>query len=260
MYSCPVCSLDIFLPKIIGTPEFYQELQGDAQQKYYEDDKWEFTELLKDTQQAGSLLEIGCGPGNFLEKAKTRISKVAGIEYNKDATLAARKKGLEVVDLTEENTLRKASFDIVASFHVLEHVDDPVGFLQKMESWMKNTGRLVISVPNQDGPLRYINPCFMNMPPHHATRWHKKTFEVLAEKQGLKIDKIGYEPLLLVNHSYYSYYWVHAKIRGDSWTARFTKGVLNRGLTVFFVVLSKIWKYFPLLRGQSMYVVMSRRG
>jgi len=69
MYSCPTSDLDIFLPQI-GTRNFYEELQRNPQAAYYEDDKWDFNEVLKDTPESRSTIEFGCDPGNFLAKEK----------------------------------------------------------------------------------------------------------------------------------------------------------------------------------------------
>ena len=261
MFSCPTCELDIFLPPIIGSPQFYQELQKYEKSCYYEETKWEFLESQKDIKNFKSLIEIGCGTGNYLDFIKKICPNSWGIEYNEEAIKVGKNKGLNIVSLKEEPRLKRDFFDGSVSFHVLEHVKEPLDFVINMAKWVKKDGKICISVPNQDGPLKYIEPCHMNMPPHHATRWRKKTFEVLVKRLNLKIEKIAYEPLLIYNHSYYSYYWVNSTILGESHLKLFMRYVLNRGLTFFFEVL-KVFriKYFPFLKGQSIYIIMSKLG
>jgi 2-polyprenyl-3-methyl-5-hydroxy-6-metoxy-1,4-benzoquinol methylase len=260
MYTCPTCNLDIFLPQIIGTSSFYGELQSQEEVGYYEETKWEFSESLKDIKNSQSVLEIGCGSGNFLNRIKEIVPDSWGLEYNEDAIKCAKNKGLNITHIDETQKLEKGSFDISVSFHVLEHIAQPCEFVLNMVTWVKKGGKICISVPNQDGPLKYIVPCHMNLPPHHATRWRKKTFEVLADKLNLEIERIAYEPLLLRNHTYYSYYWVNSLIHGTSFFKRIIRFSLSKSLTIFFEILVRCnFTYFNLLKGQSIYVVMSRR-
>ncbi len=260
MYSCPECKLEIFLPQIIGTSNFYLELQKTSSGSYYVDEKWEFDEALKDVKKSDSIIEIGCGPGNFLSKVKPYVAYACGTEYNEYAITIARSKGLKVFGIPDVNALqKKGQFDAAFSFHVLEHVSDPVRFLLEMISCVKPNGKIGISVPNMDGPVRYMNPCISNMPPHHATRWKLQTFQVLAERLGLTIERVAFEPLSMKNHSYYSVYWVNHALPGNSFIIRLIRGFMRKALYMFFVMLSTLGKHsVACLRGQSIYVCLSK--
>jgi len=266
MYSCPNCELDIFLPIIIGTPQFYMEAYSLESSQItpntftYSDDKWEFEEAMEDLKGCQSILEIGCGNGSFLDKIKPNFPIVIGVEFNEKAILNARKKGLCIFGLKEENFLKRASIDVVLSFHVLEHVENPIKFIHRLCELMKPDGKICISVPNQDGPIKYIDPCITNMPPHHATRWRLKTFQHLANQTGLTIKRVSYEPLLLSNSSYYSYYWVNHTFQGKNiWALSLKKGLFIV-MQSFFKIFQRLGiQYFSLLRGQSIYVVLEKR-
>lgn len=260
MFSCAFCKLDTFLPQIVGTPNFYIELQKKYPGSYYTDDKWDFEEALKDAKKVGSIIEIGCGPGAFLEKAKPYVKQVFGVEYNEQALNIARSKGLTVFGVDDVNPAEmKGQFDAAFSFHVLEHVTDPVGFIREMLTWVKPCGLIGLSVPNMDGPLKFISPCIQNMPPHHATRWKLKTFEMLAEKLGLKIERVVYEPLGRRNSEYYSYYWVRYFFSNKSLPVHISQFLAVRLFELIFRALEAFnKKYFGLLKGQSIYLLMSR--
>lgn len=135
-HSCVNCKLDIFLPQIIGTPEFYDEaynLKNSQEQSRftYSDTKWDFEVALQDVRGSESVMEVGCGPGNFLSLVKPVVTKTVGIEFNETAAELARNKGLtvEVSGRDFDATKFIAQFDCVFSFHVLEHVADPLKFL-----------------------------------------------------------------------------------------------------------------------------------
>lgn len=261
LYSCTNCRLGIFLPQIIGTPSFYAELQRDPSAQYYVENKWEFSEALKDAMGSHSVIELGCGPGNFLHRAGSMVPDVCGTEYNEDAVRVARSKGLKVFSLTRDLADRKGQFDAAFSFHVLEHVADPMSFVEELCSWVKPGGIVGISVPNQDGPISYVNPCVQNMPPHHATRWCLRTFQVAAERLGLKMERWAVEPLIERDEYYYSYFWVKSRYNGKSFASRFVRSILHKVMPRMFRVIFRILALFgkrslTLLNGQSLYVLM----
>jgi SAM-dependent methyltransferase len=262
LHVCSHCRLEIFLPPIIGTPQFYVEgynLSGAQGQSAfgYSDDKWDFNEAIKDVESDHSVIEIGCGPGNFLTKVRPYVKRVVGAEYNAAAMNQARSKGLSVVPFNETFSSYKGEFDRVYAFHVLEHVEAPLELLARFLTLLKPGGKIGISVPNQDGPIAFIHPCIHNMPPHHATRWRLRTFETAAERLGMRIERVSYEPLLLQNHAYYSKYWVQDRFGGPGLWRRSFCWTLSRGLQIFFTLLKGCGlMYFLPLRGLSIYVLL----
>jgi len=260
LYRCPDCLLEIYLPAVIGTESFYRELQEDTAFSYYREDKWDFDEALKEVQSCETIMEIGCGPGSFLAKAKPHVKRACGTEFNESALQVARSNDLEVYGLEADVKQFQDSFDAVFSFHVLEHVQDPVGFVREMSSFVKPGGKICISVPNQGGPMKNIPDSLMNMPPHHATHWQLKTFSALAVRLNFRIVRVAYEPLLLENHSYYSHYWLNQRVHDGTAAHRMLKRILLTFMQWFFATLMKFkFKSFAPLRGQAIYVVMKKQ-
>jgi SAM-dependent methyltransferase len=259
LYSCPDCELGIFLPQIIGTSNFYADLI--ASEGYYSDDKWDFSEAINDAGKMNSAIEIGCGPGNFLSRLKQYVPEIYGTEYNESALKIAKDKGLKVFGLNDPDAVfLRHTCDIAFSFHVLEHVPDPVGFVTEMLSWVKPGGAIAVSVPNMNGPVKYIDPCVSNMPPHHASHWRLKTIAALAKRLNLKVERVAYEPLADGDQVYYSLYWANWAFPGNSFIAKLMRLLVVRSLAIFFAGLSKFGKYSTsLLRGQSIYVLL-RKG
>lgn len=261
LFVCRFCELEIFLPQIIGRQSFYEAVSGDPKTgspDYYEDSKWDFSEAIQDIINCSSVIEFGCGPGNFLEMAKAYVQDVAGVELNPLAAKMAESKGIQIYETEKIPEDKLGYFDSAVCFHVLEHVADPKKFLKNLSAYIKPGGIISISVPNQNGPIRYIQPCAMNMPPHHATRWKFRTFEVLAECLGWNITRVAYEPLLLENHSYYSIYWPQHIIPGSNMLTRAVRQNVSLFLRAFFTILRKFGlRYFKPLHGQSIYVNIS---
>jgi 2-polyprenyl-3-methyl-5-hydroxy-6-metoxy-1,4-benzoquinol methylase len=262
LHVCENCSLEIFIPPVIGTPCFYEELHSDNDRGYV-DDKWDFQEAIKDVSSNGAILDVGCGSGAFLERVKPDVKHAFGIEINTAAVRKAQSKGLVVFQDGEGVREWRGRFDAVFSFHVLEHVRDPIAFMQDLISWTKPGGTIGVSVPNQDGPIKYIDPCIMNMPPHHATRWRRKTFEVLAEKLGLNIHRVAYEPLISRDVYYYSKHFARHMIPAHSRPCLvlqiMASSLIWIGLKSLFLLLGLIGRSsIGSIRGQAMYFAMSK--
>lgn len=264
LFACRKCGLQAFFPQIIGTPSFYVEAYGLANQEKvpdftYSEEKWDFKQALRDAEGCASLIEFGCGPGYFLSQAKAMVPKVCGLEYNEPAAQRARAAGFDIYDAINDLAALEGSFDAAFSFHVLEHVSDPLEFLGRVATLVKPGGRIGISVPNQEGPIRFMDPCVMNMPPHHATRWSLRSLSALAEKLGLHVQRVAYEPLLLENHSYYSVYWVRQALAGDFFMLGILRGIVSITLrAVFHLFRLSGMQYFTWLKGLSIYVLLVR--
>jgi SAM-dependent methyltransferase len=95
------------------------------------------------------LLEVGCSIGIGLEVATKYGLNAEGIEPNKHAASVAKQKGFLVTQspFSAKECLGKY-FDIVMSMDVLEHVIDPVGFLEEVRGVLSPSGVVMIQVPN----------------------------------------------------------------------------------------------------------------
>ena len=96
-----------------------------------------------------SLLDIGCGNGNFLSLAAEVGWKVSGVDPDPKALNIARSHGYEVFQggieqLHGSNEL----FDVITMNHVIEHVHDPVDFVRSAYRLLKPGGILFIDTPN----------------------------------------------------------------------------------------------------------------
>lgn len=108
------------------------------------------------TVQQGNLLEIGCGYGHFLQTMSDQGYDVYGVEPSEIETSFAREHfHLSHIQSSEYGNFTSSgfrgmgkSFNIIAAFHVLEHVVDPRRFLQSIYSDLTSGGMLALAVPN----------------------------------------------------------------------------------------------------------------
>lgn len=95
-----------------------------------------------------SLLDFGCGTGDFLKYAQNKGLNVYGIEPNQDALKLAQKKvGDEKVSSSKLKDL-DMTFDYITLWHVLEHIPNLYEFITELKTKLKPDGKILIAVPN----------------------------------------------------------------------------------------------------------------
>ena len=105
----------------------------------------------------GRLLDVGCGYGFFLGKARERGWFVNGVEPCVHARDYALKTGLQV-DLggLPEQKYPDGSFDVVTMFYVLEHVREPLSYLKEAYRILKPGGLLLVRVPHTTPIVKFL--------------------------------------------------------------------------------------------------------
>src|SRR5205807_8533980 len=95
------------------------------------------------------LLEIGCGSGEALARMREIGWTVVGTDFDPQAVTAARALAMDI-RLGGPETLQPEDgrFDAIYLGHVLEHVSDPLAFLERCRALLGEGGSLVIVTPN----------------------------------------------------------------------------------------------------------------
>ena len=191
--KCVKCGLHFFDPQIVAGTGIYAAL-GKIDY-YYASYKWEFEAALRliEANRPEHLLELGCGEGHFLVQAGKFAGKVTGIESNPEAVAAATERNLSI--RTDELVGLDGPFDAIVSFQVMEHLANPGEIIRQCVENLSPGGMLIISVPNQDGVMGEMKRDFLNLPPHHVTRWERRCFDYIAEDNGLALESYYAEPL-----------------------------------------------------------------
>lgn len=97
----------------------------------------------------GSVLDIGCGVGDFLSALMEKNWKIVGIEPDVDAcSIAEKRLGVKPLSPSEYDSLPDQSFDLITMWHVLEHVEDLHFQISQLHRLLKPGGRLLLALPN----------------------------------------------------------------------------------------------------------------
>ncbi len=145
-------------------------------------------------KRGGSLVEIGCAYGFFLDLAKDYF-KVKGYEISAVAADYARGMGLDVEtsDFSRAE-MEPGSADVVVMWDVIEHLMHPDRHIKKAAWVLKEGGLLCMTT----GDIESLNARFRKdrwrliHPPTHLHYFSRRTLGLLMERNGFETIHSGY--------------------------------------------------------------------
>lgn len=108
----------------------------------------------------GSFLELGCYKGDFTKRFTEYFDDITCVEASSEAIEEARQKvpsNVKFINELFENVELPQKYDNIVLTHVLEHLDDPVKVLKRInDEWLSEGGRFFLVTPNAMAPSRQI--------------------------------------------------------------------------------------------------------
>lgn len=208
VFYCPACDHGFLVGKTFDAKDYYaneyrKEVSHaadgaatnarelfDVYSKYQSERLRIISPLLS---RATAVLEVGASAGQFLTHVKDRVAKADAIELDKSCSDFMRD---ELGINTDSEFLRESRFaderyDIVCSFQVLEHVEDPVAFLRDLRISMKPGAKAFIEVPNLRDPLLTV----WDVPSYHPFYYHAAHLHYFTDKSLRKVAEMaGFAP------------------------------------------------------------------
>ncbi len=140
------------------------------------------------------LLDFGAGTGDFLVKARTKGFSVDGIEPNEKARDNAAKKG--IVLHKNSSALKESRYGAITLWHVLEHLPDLDGQVEKIASLLDKDGVVVVAVPNYKSyDAKFYGAYWAAYDvPRHIWHFSKTSIIRLFDKHGMEVVSI--KPML----------------------------------------------------------------
>jgi SAM-dependent methyltransferase len=102
----------------------------------------------------GRCLENGCGVGMYVEHMAPFGGEIYGLEYDFERAREAASRSTGILNAAGESLpFPDASFDLILSHEVIEHVRDDRQAVSEMVRTLKSGGRAVIFCPNRGYPF-----------------------------------------------------------------------------------------------------------
>ena len=144
----------------------------------------------------GRMLEVGCASGSFLAGMRDRGWLVQGIEPGESPAASAMSAGLDVhVGTVQSAPAPSEPLDLIVGWMVLEHLHQPVADLQRLATWIRSDGWLVLSVPNAASWefRRFRDSWYALQLPTHLSHFTPTTVTALLARGGWEVARIWHQ-------------------------------------------------------------------
>lgn len=143
---------------------------------------------------SGRALDLGCGLGGFLPSLAALGYEVYGTDMDRTSLAHCRDRGFEKVLLSDSYSLPfpDNSFDLIAMFDAIEHVEDDDRAMAEVSRVLKPGGKVIISVPAYQ--FLFANN---DRVAQHYRRYNRKTVRHLFEQAGLIVERNSHSNVFL---------------------------------------------------------------
>ena len=144
---------------------FNEELKDTAERTYSYNFDFDvmhpyMLESFKPFFRPGNMLELGCFRGAFTRRLHAHYPELTCVEASDEAIAEARQAlgpGVTFHNALFEQVVLPQRYDHIVMTHVLEHLDDPVAVLRRVnQEWLAPQGRFFLVCPNANAPSRQI--------------------------------------------------------------------------------------------------------
>ena len=151
--------------------------------------KSKYSIISENLDEVGSVLDIGCGAGDFLNFCKNKGWSVSGVEPTKKAReISEQKLGIKINRELSLEHFEDNSYDVVTMWHVLEHRFDIMETVAHLKRIVKPGGLIIIALPNYKSyDAKFYKQFWAAYDvPRHLFHFSRKTMEIIFQKNQLK--------------------------------------------------------------------------
>ena len=149
--------------------------------------------LIAERSGPGALLDVGASCGFFVEQALAVGFDAYGVELSSEAVAKAPeliRRRLTIGDVNSLSIERSTPFDVITAFDLIEHVFDPIVFLQSLRTVAHPGTWIVITTPDVG---HFLRPILRQRWPMYQPMQHT----VLMSERGLKLalSRAGFDSI-----------------------------------------------------------------
>ena len=258
IYQCEECGVIWHENEIDDLQQYYEsveyreKLEGSSEEKEFYElhdketlDKFRYTGT--DIYRDKIVADVGCGCGAFLDFVKGVSKEVVAIEPSAKYRKIMDGKGFSTFAYMEDAyEMYMSQIDVVTSFDVIEHVENPKVFIENIYTLLKNGGKAIIGTPT-DAPimrslLGNIYEQKLLFSTQHLWIFSEKNLRKMAEEQGFSEIGVKYFQRYGIGNMMG---WIKDKEPGTAVNGDYITDVLDN-----------VWKVQCSEKGLSDYIVL----
>lgn len=151
---------DMQAKAIFHDQDYYDILKSKAQMDI--DRRLAWVKRVRAPNDGSALLDVGSGHGFFVDATTKAGYRAIGLEVSRERfdLSRARMQGTFIIGEADDafTTEHAGRYDIVTSFHVIEHLRDPAAYIRRMFRLLAPAGHLLIEVPNLADEMTWCIP------------------------------------------------------------------------------------------------------
>jgi 2-polyprenyl-3-methyl-5-hydroxy-6-metoxy-1,4-benzoquinol methylase len=148
------------------------------------------------------ILEVGCGCGDNVKYFRNKMCNIMGID--KDDSVSKPYDGIYHFDIYDKD-LDSLQWDFIYGLHILEHMKNPIKFIERLKTLLFDRGRILLEFPNLEDPLLTIYKSkefekFYYRPDHHFFYTPKTISDLLYRNKILNCRIKRTQTYGIINH------------------------------------------------------------
>jgi 2-polyprenyl-3-methyl-5-hydroxy-6-metoxy-1,4-benzoquinol methylase len=165
-----------------------------------------YLDMIQRYKKSGTILDVGCATGIFLEEARARGFEAYGVEVSLFAAQEAQRimgAGRVFNGKLESCPHGDGTFDVITMFDLFEHVKDPMAALRKAHALLKDEGVLVIMTPDIGSfTAKAMGAAWSHYKPEHIFYYGRRSLELIARQCGFSLDRyVGAKKVITLEYA-----------------------------------------------------------
>ena len=141
--------------------------------------------------------------GTWLHRALCiKSKKIVGLDIDLNGVNFLKERQFNVIHADAQNFELERNFDVITAGDLIEHLDNPGGFLECVKAHLSPGGRLAISTPNPFWWKTYLHVLIKGsscVHPEHTCWYCERTLIQLLQRHNFRIERLEYGTVYILS-------------------------------------------------------------
>jgi SAM-dependent methyltransferase len=195
LWHCDACESMFRHPVMPTSTYFHLYAAGSADEWVADEGRQDLAiirRVIAEQPKCSSVLDVGCGGGEFLSSLPKDVKKY-GVEPSVAAATAAKERGVSIVAQTLDGLSPSEHFDVITMIDVIEHIANPSELLDAALAHLNVGGSLIVATGDPGYLLwrrLFRSKFWYSSFPEHISFPSEKFFGLWQRANGLQVPAV----------------------------------------------------------------------